>query len=392
MRFPEFEGEWERALLNHYLEENKERNKKGVLSKNEVLSVSGDFGIVNQIELLGRSFAGKSVLNYHIVRHGNIVYTKSPLKEYPYGIVKVNERVDGIVSTLYAVYNVKANANGKFVEYYFGLPSRANRYFKPIVRIGAKHDMKIGNDEVLSNYVVFPNISEQNRIADFISLLDDRIATQNKIIEELKKLKSAISNMLFKRSDLLETQIAVSEIGLLKNGYAFQSNIYNSTGDYKVITIANVAGTRFIDIKNCNCIQALPNDIQPHQLLKKDDILISLTGNVGRVSLCLGGNYLLNQRVGLLQLKRGVNNEYIYQTLSCKRFEQSMIACSQGAAQMNIGKNDVENYKIPYSCNSSNLFAIASILKSYDLLIIIENERLSLLHQQKQYFLTQMFI
>ena len=197
MRFPEFEGEWERALFNHYLEENKERNKKGVLSKNEVLSVSGDFGIVNQIELLGRSFAGKSVLNYHIVRHGNIVYTKSPLKEYPYGIVKVNERVDGIVSTLYAVYNVKANANGKLVEYYFGLPSRANRYFKPIVRIGAKHDMKIGNDEVLSNYVVFPNISEQNRIADFISLLDDRIATQNKIIEKIESLIIGIYDRLF---------------------------------------------------------------------------------------------------------------------------------------------------------------------------------------------------
>ena len=197
LRFPEFSGEWTKTLLNNYLEENKERNKRGIFTKNHVLSVSGDFGIVNQIELLGRSFAGKSVLDYHVVRTGNIVYTKSPLKEYPYGIVKVNGGVDGIVSTLYAVYKVKETANGKFVEYYFGLPNRTNRYFKPIVRIGAKHDMKIGNDEVLANYVVFPCVDEQKRISDFICLLDERIATQIKIIEKLESLIKGLCQVLF---------------------------------------------------------------------------------------------------------------------------------------------------------------------------------------------------
>ena len=192
LRFPEFQGEWVVSRLSEYLNENKERNKKGLFNKTDVLSVSGDFGIVNQIDLLGRSFAGASVLPYHVVRLGNIVYTKSPLKEYPYGIVKTNTGKVGIVSTLYAVYSVNDNANNKFIEYYFSLANRANRYFKPIVRIGAKHDMKIGNQEVLTNQVVFPTVKEQEKIADFLSLLDERISTQNKIIEDLKKLKSAI--------------------------------------------------------------------------------------------------------------------------------------------------------------------------------------------------------
>ena len=114
------------------------------------------------------------------------------MKEYPYGIVKANTGKVGIVSTLYAVYSVNDNANDKFIEYYFSLANRANRYFKPIVRIGAKHDMKIGNQEVLANQVVFPTVKEQEKIADFLSLIDERISTQNKIIEDLKKLKSAI--------------------------------------------------------------------------------------------------------------------------------------------------------------------------------------------------------
>ena len=192
LRFPEFQGEWTTSLLSDYLTENKERNKKGEFDKTDVLSVSGDYGIVNQIELLGRSFAGASVLPYHVVRHGNIVYTKSPLKEYPYGIVKANTGVDGIVSTLYAVYNIKNNVDAQFIEYYFSSANRTNRYFKPIVRIGAKHDMKIGNQEVLANKVTFPNLEEQIKIASLFRFLDERIATQNKIIDKLQSLIKGI--------------------------------------------------------------------------------------------------------------------------------------------------------------------------------------------------------
>ena len=197
LRFPEFKGEWKYSPLNEYLTENKEHNKKGHFNKTDVLSVSGDFGIVNQIQLLGRSFAGKSVLDYHVVRYGNIVYTKSPLKEYPYGIVKINKGADGIVSTLYAVYNVKTNAYGKFIESYFALPRRTNKYFKPIVRIGAKHDMKISNAEAIANIVCFPQYAEQQKIAEFLSLLDERISTQNKIIEKLQSLiKGLVDSLL----------------------------------------------------------------------------------------------------------------------------------------------------------------------------------------------------
>ena len=315
LRFPEFQGEWVVSRLSEYLNENKERNKKGLFNKTDVLSVSGDFGIVNQIDLLGRSFAGASVLPYHVVRLGNIVYTKSPLKEFPYGIVKTNTGKVGIVSTLYAVYSVNDNANNKFIEYYFSLANRANRYFKPIVRIGAKHDMKIGNQEVLTNQVVFPTVKEQEKIADFLSLLDERISTQNKIIEDLKKLRSAISKHLFERRDLLGTKIKLSKVAELKNGYAFQSSKYNSLGEWKIITITNVTGERYIKENDCNCILEIPNDIQKHQKLKANDVLISLTGNVGRVSLCTEGLFLLNQRVGLLQLKVSEDREYISSTL-----------------------------------------------------------------------------
>ena len=197
LRFPEFSGEWSKDCLNEFLEVQPARNTQGIYSKDDVLSVSGDYGVVNQIKLLGRSFAGKDVSNYHIVRTNDIVYTKSPLKEFPYGIVKTNQGTAGIVSTLYAVYSAKSNTDPKFVEYYFSSKERTNKYFKPIVRIGAKHDMKIGNEEVLRNIVVFPSKQEQNKIQEFLRIIDERIATQSKIIEELTTLRSALYDSMF---------------------------------------------------------------------------------------------------------------------------------------------------------------------------------------------------
>ena len=252
--------------------------------------------------------------------------------------------------------------------------------------------LEISANEVRKIQVSVPSEVEQQNIAGLLSLLDERITTQNKIIEDLKKLKSAISKHLFARKDLLETTICLSNIATLKNGYAFQSGKYNALGKWKILTITNVSGERYINDEDCNCIINLPNDIQDHQVLKEGDILISLTGNVGRVSLCKNGDYLLNQRVGLLQLAKNVNQEFLYQILSSQRFENSMIACGQGAAQMNIGKGDVESYVLTYSSNGNKILWVAKILHSYDECIINELRRLTLLTMQKQYLLTQMFI
>ena len=212
------------------------------------------------------------------------------------------------------------------------------------------------------------------------------------LIKDYLFCRSAISKHLFARKDLLETTICLADIATLKNGYAFQSSKYNTQGMWKILTIANVSGERYINDNDCNCIINLPNDIQEHQVLKEGDILISLTGNVGRVSLCKAGSYLLNQRVGLLHITENVNQEFIYQVLSSRRFENSMVACGQGAAQMNIGKGDVENFVLPYSSNTNNIHLVAKTLNSYDEYIINELQKLTLLTIQKQYFLAQMFI
>lgn len=191
IRFPEFKEGWEHKQLNELLKVSKKKNTDLKYSKEEVLSVSGELGIVNQIEHLGRSYAGASVHNYGVVEKGDIVYTKSPLKENPYGIIKLNKGVPGIVSTLYAVYNVKdKSADGEFIENYFSLDANTNRYLRPLVRKGAKNDMKINNKYVLHDRIFVPKKEEQKRIAHFFNVINTKInqlKEKHNLLEEYKK-------------------------------------------------------------------------------------------------------------------------------------------------------------------------------------------------------------
>ena len=365
LRFPEFSGVWTKTLLNNYLEENKERNKRGIFTKNHVLSVSGDFGIVNQIELLGRSFAGKSVLDYHVVRTGNIVYTKSPLKEYPYGIVKVNRGVDGIVSTLYAVYKVKETANGKFVEYYFGLPNRTNRYFKPIVRIGAKHDMKIGYDEVLANFVVFPCVDEQKRISDFICLLDERIATQIKIIEKLESLIKGLCQKLTQQDNpntaLNETLVCYSS--------TLQESSVQEVGDYPVYGATGVCG--YTDAPEVD----------------GDSILIIKDGASVGVTYYASGKYSAIGTLNRIVAKRGYSLRYLYYCLKVFNFAPYRT----GLAIPHIYFRDYGKAKV-WCPSLDEQQRIADALTNVEQKIAIEKSLLEQLYSQKRFLLQAMFI
>ena len=161
------------------------------------MSVSGDFGIVNQIEFQGRSFAGASVANYGVVETGDIVYTKSPLKSNPYGIIKANKGKNGIVSTLYAVYKPKQSANPEFVQIYFEQDARMNNYMHPLVNKGAKNDMKVSAENALKGQIVFPDIKEQRTISEFFRNLDTLITLHQRKYEKLVNIKKSMLNKMF---------------------------------------------------------------------------------------------------------------------------------------------------------------------------------------------------
>ncbi|MFR4942746.1 MAG: restriction endonuclease subunit S [Faecalibacterium prausnitzii] len=207
LRFKGFTDPWEQRKLEEYLEVSGQKNFDGIYSKEDVLSVSGDFGIVNQIEFQGRSFAGASVANYGVVETGDIVYTKSPLKSNPYGIIKANKGKNGIVSTLYAVYKPKQSANPEFVQIYFEQDARMNNYMHPLVNKGAKNDMKVSAENALKGQIVFPDIEEQRTISEFFRNLDTLITLHQRKYEKLVNIKKSMLDKMFPQNGVSVPEI-----------------------------------------------------------------------------------------------------------------------------------------------------------------------------------------
>lgn len=198
VRFKGFEGEWKKVKLSECLEISTERNLNNEYGVNEVLSVSDEEGVMNQIKLLGRSYAGKSVTNYKILRTNQVVYTKSPLKAKPYGIVKVNKGETGIVSVLYAVYDAKECVSPDYIHYYFEPTFRINNYLLPLINKGAKNTMNISDEVSLQGDIMLPNtLEEQLRIVEYLQTLDHQIALYAQRLEKLKQIKAACLDKMF---------------------------------------------------------------------------------------------------------------------------------------------------------------------------------------------------
>ncbi len=201
IRFEGYSDEWKKGRLSEYLDVSTQKNTEGNYSKKDVLSVSGDYGIINQIEFHGKSLAGASVLNYGVVQNGDVVYTKSPLNANPYGIIKTNKGKSGIVSTLYAVYRPKEGVFPDFIQVYFEESSRMNNYVLPLVSKGAKNDMKISAENALKGTVVFPAYGEQVEICIFFDHINALIDIHQCNLDRMIATKKSMLDKLFPQGD-----------------------------------------------------------------------------------------------------------------------------------------------------------------------------------------------
>ena len=355
-----------------------------------MLSVSGEYGIVNQIEFQGRSFAGESVAEYHVVETNDIVYTKSPLKANPYGIIKVNKGVPGIVSTLYAVYHPCEGTVAEYIDYYFGNDLRLNKYLKPLVNIGAKHDMKVNNETILTGEVYFPSYSEQKKIVDFLTILDERIRQQRNLVEALKKYKRGLlSQLISGKRGFRQKQ----DWNLVKLGDIFMERNERANGGEELLAVTINAGVQKrseIDLKDNSS-----DDKSNYKRVKIGDIAYNTMrmwqGASGASSYdgIVSPAYTVITPIHPQQINILFWAQYFKYEPLIKTFQKF----SQGLT------SDTWNLKFPQfseikvlcpSYDEQNL--IATLLVSFDLRIKSEEEKLEQLNRMRSSLNAQLFI
>lgn len=194
-RLPGFDGEWRNVKLNEVLLERKEKNAN---QDHRICSVAVQKGVVDQIEHLGRSYAAADTSNYGVAHFGDIIYTKSPTGEFPYGIIKQSHMDEAVaVSPLYGIYEPSCYELGYLLHTYFSYAVNCLNYLTPIVQKGAKNTINITNDVFVSKELHLPmNQAEQKALASIFMAADKEIELLTQSVAREKQKKKALMQLL----------------------------------------------------------------------------------------------------------------------------------------------------------------------------------------------------
>ena len=164
------------------------------------LTISAQYGLVDQIKFFNKIVASTDLSNYYLLKKGEFAYNKSYSSDYPWGAIKRLDNYDqGALSSLYICFTPQDNVVSDFILQYFESP-KWHKGISEIAVEGARNHglLNVSVQDFFHTYHYVPkDKKEQIKISKLLMLLDERIATQNKIIEDLKKLKSAIVEKVF---------------------------------------------------------------------------------------------------------------------------------------------------------------------------------------------------
>ena len=244
--------------------------------------------------------------------------------------------------------------------------------------------------------IEYPAYDDQRRIASILTSLDRKIELNNKINADLEEMAQAIfKNWFVDFEPFKDGKFVDSELGMIpegwkvgtlgdivefQNGFAFSSKDFSENGEYKIITIKSVQDGCLVT-EGSSKVTEYPTKMPAYCKLQSGDILLSLTGNVGRCCLVTEPNLLLNQRVAKIKAKESYDNSFSYALFRLKETKELLISISRGTAQANL--SPVEASKLPMVIPSEdarkNFSMISDTIMDKIISIHIESSRLSTL-------------
>ena len=408
VRFKGFKLAWKKTPLCEYMTVSNEKNVSNTYDKYDIYSVSREYGVVNQIEYQGKSFAGASLTGYGVVNTWDVVYTKSPLKLQPYGIIKTNKTQNGIVSALYGVFTPNGNIDANFVQTYFELDQRLNDYLRPLVNKGAKNTLLISDEDAIKGNVIFPQKDEQEKIVKMFNTLDTLIRKLEQKLEKLRNIKQSLLKQMF--------------INVNRGGYTPLIRFKGFEDEWSVIALNDISER--ITRKNTNNESSLPLTISAqYGLINQNDFFNSriASKDVSGYYLIKKGEFAYNKstsdgypvgavkrldkyEMGVLSTlyiifalkKEKLNSDFLSAFFETGKWHEHIYQCaSEGARNhglLNISSDDFLKLKIlaPKAKNEQAL--ISEFVMLMDRLVNESTDKLSKFRSMQHSLLQKMFI
>ena len=188
--------EWEEKKLGDVADRITNKNK---IDNQNVLTISAQQGLVNQMSYFNHSVAAKDLTGYYLLEKGDFAYNKSYSKGYPMGAIKkLNIYDEGVVSTLYICFRAKKSERNNYLEKYFD-SGKQNEFLQKIAQEGARNhgllNMAVG--DFFNMPIPIPQPAEQQKIANYLTALDQKIELTDKKLNQAQTFKKGLLQQMF---------------------------------------------------------------------------------------------------------------------------------------------------------------------------------------------------
>lgn len=323
IRFKGFTDDWEQRKLGEIVERVTRKNQD--LVSELPLTISAQYGLIDQNEFFDKRVASKDVSGYYLIYNGEFAYNKSTSSDAPWGAIKRLDRYEnGVLSTLYIVFRIKNEdiLNSDFLMNYYD----TNNWHKDIQAIAAEgarnHGLlNIAPADFFETELMLPqDIEEQKNIGNYFKSLNNLITLHQRKCDETKKLKKFMLQKMFPKKDAKKPEIRfarftddweqrkfgdVGSVAMCKRIFKEQTSDDGEVPFYKIGTFGGEPDA-FISRKLFD--EYKTKYPYPH----KGDILISASGSIGRTIEFTGKDeYFQDSNIVWLKHENEIDNNFL---------------------------------------------------------------------------------
>ena len=392
IRFKGYQEDWEQRKLVDLVDRVTRKNQD--LVSELPLTISAQYGLIDQNEFFDKRVASKDVSGYYLIENGEFAYNKSTSTDAPWGAIKRLDRYkNGVLSTLYIVFGIKENnpVDSDFLVSYYS----TNLWHKGIHEIAAEgarnHGLlNIAPADFFETKLMIPqDIEEQKKIGKYFEELERLITLHQRKCEETKTLKKYMLQKMFPQNGHSVPEIRFSgftedweqrklgELGSLKNGMNFSKEAMGI--GFPFVNLQNIFGNNVIDVTNLGKAMASDSQLKDYNLLNGDVLFVrssvKLEG-VGEAALVPQNleNTTYSGFIIRFRDEYGLDNNFKRFLFGIESVRNQIMAQATNSANKNISQTVLENLclKIP---NKSEQEKIGLYFSNLDHLITLHHRK-----------------
>lgn len=349
------------------------------------LTISAIYGLVDQKSFFNKIVAGENLAGYYLIKNGEFAYNKSSSSDYPWGAIKrLDNHSEGVLSTLYICFSPKSSICSDYLAQYFE-SSKWHNGISEIAQEGARNHglLNVGIKDFFATKHHIPiSISEQETIAKFLQLLDERIATQRRLIEDLEKLKSSIVDRIF--SDVSGEVVKYRDVLEVSN----QRN--DGKADYSILSASQELGMierESLDID----IKAEAKSVKAYKRVHAGDYVLHLRSFQGGLAFAEVEG-ICSPAYTILRPNKRLEYGYLKEYFNSSKFIKSLVLVTYGirdGRSINVDEFLDMNFSIH---SKDKQVEIIKSLSSLSGKLNVETSILNRYEQQRAYLLGKLFI